>query len=1644
MPSEDQYLDAVDQLDAQNVRAVAVPNALENKYGAAIDGMSRASVEAPTIAPESAKEVFELSAKSGDPSNVVQNNVEDYRKRSVDLDLQDFMELNPAMAAWFEYDPLNKSLAQDDYEGLNILESGYKAARYVGGFAAAGPVGISTAVNAFGEQTAAMLPTEAARTVQTMFRNFRKDNEAIQGMLRGDVDELTGTQIAALSGVESAAQQAALLPIGVLMAAPKLMLNLMGAVTAGLSFGQGLDQGLDPYSNFAFGAIQGAIEKYTEFIPMSTLLGSIGLKRGLVSTLGRQLITELPTEQVATAAQDFTEWAFLPENKDKTLADYKAERAPAAYDTLVATIVSTALLGSGGHIVGRATGRAQNAQQAKTFFEGVGKNAQDSKVRERLQSKYQEVLGQLGRGVPFADVHIPVEQWNTYWAEQNGDPQEVSIEVLGDSTAYDNAASEGVDLIIPSEVYSNRIAPTKHSKFFNDILKVGPDAMSAEEGRAFLESPELPTEALPVEELVEPMTPAEEKEAGALVDAVVEGATIESALAVIGERPFTSDIAKHIKRETKKAVEKQATEGPNAPTLPTPTLDSLKRLDEIQNLLNAGVPDKAAIALRKEASSLLSSDELATIVKTNPDLLRLQAITLPDGVVEETATPVSPIEAIDKVLSDSRFVAASKKSGQKGLSKAMKSAVSKIKTLRKKIDPDFRKTVKSAKKGVLTEQTPLTAKERIAITSELENLLSSKLLQRKGSVLEDNSDIALLSINQKAVSKAAPAKAAIGRATGLSQAVALIREDVALNAAFKKAEQNARIAFRAGNSEGVATERARMREIITTARTRVRETTELTKLKKQIVKELKATKPKKQAGKPVGKFTADVQKELDTLRSAFSLTSVEARTKIDENLAQYVDAGRFPPASVAVENRVLDMVARLGARTEAGGSLALRKKFAAADLEDVLLDIQALKETGRTLTALRAFNRESKNIENREMAVDVITGGEGLPEGLETTGLQPKKLPLAELRDVGKRLLGSHYSWDTTLDVLSQKDKTSQPFKSDLSLAMNVHDQETAEKAGHMAQVDKIRAMAATAFDVTGRALVKKLQRDTRVEEIGEFTNANGARVTLSMSKAEARKLMMEYSDPTMRETIEVGMGYTEEMLGAVNATLSPQDHVFIEEQLKFYRDYYDRVNETYREFYGVDLPFNEFYSPIRREGFNESEGSFSDFLTDIQHRRGTAPNATKTRVDNIKRLKKQNDINVLERHIVEMEHFIAWADKIQELNATFKDPNVRAAIALGNTTSMLSIVDKFIADFTRGGSEFANRLNALDRIRGRMTRSVLAIKPIIMTKQLISTVAGAENMPIAHFASGTVDFWKHPIKTFRFFKKESVWFKERGNFQERDIKTALNTSEFNSFREHSGWLDMLMLNVRVGDQAAILISGWARYRWQTEVNKMPHKEAIRDFEINAERVQQSADLSQLSNFQTRGSVTKLFTQFLSSPIQYMQRETSALRNFAAGRQSFSQTAKTISIYHVIIPLLFQFMADGFEWDEDNALKAVLLGPFNGVAIVGQLLAGLAAAVAGGDVREANIPLVTPISSALYEIKTIMEDMAEGDIPIEDTMEATRKLTELTGAVTGLPLKTALDTIEGVSEGVTGGHFDDALLSVMGITPGTIERRNEE
>ena len=897
----------------------------------------------------------------------------------------------------------------------------------------------------------------------------------------------------------------------------------------------------------------------------------------------------------------------------------------------------------------------------------------------------------------------------------------------------------------------------------------------------------------------------------------------------------------------------------------------------------------------------------------------------------------------------------------------------------------------------------------------------------------------------KAQLPAAKVKGQVRRATGIKKISKVIREDKALAAAWKKAEQSARIAFREGNKEGVAVERARLKEIFGKAKERVAQTTEVGRLKKSIIKEVEAVKPKKRGGKPVGKYTAPVQKILDSFGAAMKLSQEQAADKISDNLDKYV--GKQIPDSVVLENRVLDMVVRLRYRAGEPGAPPLRRRFTTGELKALLTSIKEMKAGGKAIAELKKLNRKARNQKLVDTAIDVIMGGEKLPEGLETTGARKVKPSAKEFKEWLKKFsssAGIHFvGWNDLMDMLSARDKTSAPGQSELNKMATVHAQENAEKAGRTKAVQKIASIARIAFGFkSDREMLTQFNLDAKEMQIGKFRNAKGVTVDLVMTKAEARKFIMEYTDPALRETFHQGMNYTEDMVKAVRATLTAQDLAFIEGQLEFYREYYNRVNAVYRETYGVDLPFNEFYSPIRREGFAEPEGLYGAFLDEVSYRRSVGSGSLKSRVKNLKRISLQSDVNTLERHIAEMEHFIAWSDKVRELNVVFKNPGVRTAINLHHSPAMLGVIDKFINDFTRGGVETANRLTWLDRFRGNFTRSVLAIKPIMAVKQLTSVMAYMEVMPVTDFVKGVADFWTAPLERVKFLKKNSVWFAERGTYMERDVKTAMRMKEYSAYMKGRGFMDSLMLNVALGDQGAIAIGGWSYYKYLTTKKGLSQKDALIEFEKFSEMTQQSADLSMQSDIQRMGSIAKLFSMFLSAPNLYLRKEMGAVRNLLAGRGSRLKHAKTLVIYHVLLPSLFQLVADMFDWDEDNQKRAIIMGPLNGLFIIGEGIEHIISKALG--VR-AYSKEVAPYSAADDLGKFITEAIrlvAEGELTDEEFYRGVRGLAGAIGATTGLPLKQAVDQVKTGIDFIDG-EYEKALKELVGYSPYAVEKQEE-
>jgi len=257
----------------------------------------------------------------------------------------------------------------------------------------------------------------------------------------------------------------------------------------------------------------------------------------------------------------------------------------------------------------------------------------------------------------------------------------------------------------------------------------------------------------------------------------------------------------------------------------------------------------------------------------------------------------------------------------------------------------------------------------------------------------------------------------------------------------------------------------------------------------------------------------------------------------------------------------------------------------------------------------------------------------------------------------------------------------------------------------------------------------------------------------------------------------------------------------------------------------------------------------------------------------------------------------------------------------------------------------------------------------------------------------------------------ESELLKARGQNLTRDIRDAMKTKEFSAFKKNPSFRNSLMLFTKMGDKGAILVGGWSNYRYARKQGKS-HAEALQFFEEQTSQAQQSADLSQLSVWQRGSSFTKLFSMFTSSQNQYFRREAAAIRNLLAGRTTKKQAAKTIAIYHFILPMLFQFVANGFKWDDDDELRAAIMGSFNGVFILKDVLGSVIRTVQ----KERTFGFGLPLWDSVEEFNRALRKIDWDDISMEDIIDAGKSLASAGGLVSGYGVKEMLNKYEGVKD----------------------------
>lgn len=800
-------------------------------------------------------------------------------------------------------------------------------------------------------------------------------------------------------------------------------------------------------------------------------------------------------------------------------------------------------------------------------------------------------------------------------------------------------------------------------------------------------------------------------------------------------------------------------------------------------------------------------------------------------------------------------------------------------------------------------------------------------------------------------------------------------------------------------------------------------------VKKQTIEKIdklvKKAEPKRVTGKPVGKMTAEAHSFIAKINDHLAMEPTHAADQLDKLIAE------IGPEMENLTDEQLDEMILLSQFTD------LESK-SSTELESTLERLEDIVKRGKIFWKLKESQRKEDMTGLRDTANAEFTGGKDIEAQKDRNRLKQDKL-WTQFSDGIRGFDDNHQSWEWLLDKFSRYSpgatlagSTTKHFSS-LEFDANEEYDTAIRELG-----DEITAKAQEIYGVKGRKLAGKLndnivvKPDTRV-----FVND----VEKPLSQNEAYKIWQWIVSPSLTESM-ASHGWDDVAREQLESYMTPEVRAWAEWQVdEFYPKLREeRYNPTYRDRFYIDMANIHRYSPMVRDVSSVTEDDM--LLADKPSFASEIPGAVKSRTANRHPPKIIDGDSVLMNHITQMEHFKAWTKPIQEIRSVLTSDSVLAGVEAFHGKEAKKVLMKFVNDFARGGVDRSQNLHGLDALRSNTVVAMIGMNPVVFTKQLTSFPAYMMDMPLGKFTSGALDLVSNPAK---YKEKAGILLSSKhlkNRYQlghERDIAAALQKNIPEGIADKLNFRDLYMLPTKVGDAGAIMMGGWSYYKWKHDeyIKTMPEAEAkekaLRDFAKVTNRNQQSSRLGEQGGFQRGNSYAKLLTMFMTSPQQYYRNVAGGYRNLWAGRGSKSDNLKRLAIAQFILPMTFQFVASGLKWDDEDQLRAVLIGPLNGVFLlrdgISALMQGLTSGRTYSDTGRS--PAFTIFESAgrvgieAYRLITD-HDMASWADLFDEVV------TTLSYPV-GFPYKVGKKIYKGVEAGVTG-KTEYPILRAMGFS----------
>jgi hypothetical protein len=814
----------------------------------------------------------------------------------------------------------------------------------------------------------------------------------------------------------------------------------------------------------------------------------------------------------------------------------------------------------------------------------------------------------------------------------------------------------------------------------------------------------------------------------------------------------------------------------------------------------------------------------------------------------------------------------------------------------------------------------------------------------------------------------------------------------------------------------------------------------------------------------------ELKQKLEQEKENLKLTSkeVDAANKESLDILEGIETDKYEGEELNEKLDRLDELSYIGIHD-------MSKTVLDAKLKDIQETIKTGKDVNKVIRDQQNFERQK-----RKSDVDTVLDPESKAKvsSEEKHMVDDKGKNVVEYKEKKKKIydLLKQDSWYSLLDKLSRYDKESGMFNSYMSneLGGMTARSELGEGIVKREMSDMTSGKLSEIYKGKSDSQIRRILEENSKEQPFEYTDEKGKTYKYEVSKNQLYKKYQELEDPSLNEThFENGYKDFDPSTGryvlskkgqAVYDALTPELKEWADWQLKeFYPWVHSKINPVYKRMHGVDLPKNEMYSPIFREGvsFEEADLFASDSFTK------TAANGNLiSRVGSKKNLKWVDGDQAMYQYFDKMNFYSNWAETIKNLDGVFKDTKIRESIKQLHGVEYLPAIDGFIEDFARKkiDSKFIDK--TMDNIRKNLTTSTLSLKPAIAIKQLTSIPAYAQFIPVHKWGQYSASFWANPKKNWDKLM-ESEYLKDRYSVGfERDMMLAMSKDAKSIMTKKSNFKDQLMVLTKWGDRAAIITGGWAVYKHNYNENiksgmnpKQADAAAMTKFEMATRLTQQASATSDLSAWQRSGSIPKLLTMYMTSPMQYHRMASAGMRNLIGGRGSKAENLKAIAIYHFLLPQLFSavstalpraiqgsddpldFITGGGVSEDDKSaiiqsqLTAAAVGNFNSIVIAGDVAEFLVSAIGeqlggskGFDYQPS--PLMREVERTKKGLELSMkqiESLINGDeIKWDDVIEATDVLaTPILKATTGMPIPMA----KSVGKGAIG-LFDDEEIGL--------------